>query len=91
MSQTRRTDQIIAGSSPNTQPDWETDDDAAQAVIEAYRAATAGPEAMRRRAFEAALQAYRICHPDVAPATARRRVARILCFAGADPSPNRVG
>jgi hypothetical protein len=60
----------------------EDDEETAQAVIEAYAAALAGPE--RNRAFDAALRAYRRRHPHVPEMTARRRVAEVLCFAGAN-------
>jgi hypothetical protein len=72
----------VVGSSRVTAPDKEIDHDTARAVIEAYTAATAGSEEARRWAFEAALRAHRGRCPGVSETLARRRVAKILCFAG---------
>ena len=51
------------------------------AVITAYTNALKGPEEMRRSAFKAALRVYRLHHPGISEAIARRRVAQIICFA----------
>jgi hypothetical protein len=60
-------------------------DEIAQPVIAAYTAAVTGSEQMRRRAFDAALRAYRLYRPGVPERVARRQVARIICFAGTVP------
>src|SRR5690242_6029378 len=57
------------------------DEHTAQAVIAAYTATVMGSRAMRSTAFYAALRAYRTRHPGVSEATARCRVAEVLCFA----------
>jgi hypothetical protein len=67
---------------PENLPYKDIEEDTAQSVITAYTAAVTGSEGMRRRAFDAALRAYRMRHPAVSETIARRRVAKILCFAG---------
>ena len=62
----------------------EDDEETAKAVLEAYVAAATGFD--RNRAFDAALRAYQRLHPRVAEATARRRVAEVLCFASTNPA-----
>ena len=52
-----------------------------QVVTAAYTNALNGPEEMRRSAFKAALRVYRLHHPGISEAIARRRVAQIICFA----------
>ena len=79
MSNTRWTDAMIKASSA-ANPAQETDQDTAQEVIKAYAAALMGSQ--RNRAFDSALRAYRTRHPGVSEPVARRRVARVLCFAG---------
>jgi hypothetical protein len=76
----------INRSSPGNWVRNEIDEHTTQAVIEAYTAAATGVIGMRSRAFDAALRAYRRRHPGVPEMMARRRVAQILCFAGADPT-----
>lgn len=68
----------------------EIDEETAQSVIAAYTGAVTGSENMRRRAFDAALRVYRMRHPGVSESIARRRVAKILCFAGNGWSPEPV-
>jgi hypothetical protein len=82
MSQTRWADPFIDRSSPGNSARKEIEEDTAQAVIEAYTAAVTGLDGMRRRAFDAALRAYRTRHPAVPEAVARRQVAHVICFAG---------
>jgi hypothetical protein len=86
MSETRERDAFIAshhreGSSVHD----EIMDEIAQPVITAYTAAVTGSERMRRRAFDAALRAYRLYRPGVPERVARRQVARVICFAGTVP------
>ena len=51
--------------------------DSKRVVIAAYTNALKGPEQMRRSAFNAALRVYRMRHPGISEAIARRRVAQI--------------
>ena len=51
-----------------------------QVVIAAYTNALKA-EDMRHSAFNAALRVYRMRHPGISEAIARRRVAQIICFA----------
>jgi hypothetical protein len=82
MQQTRRTDVVIAEDVQlSDRPQNEPEEDTPRYVIAAYTAALRGSEEMRRRAFDAALRAYRMRHPAVSEVQARRRVAQILCFA----------
>jgi hypothetical protein len=81
MSDTSGRGHNIIGSQPGAAPDKETDRDTVEAVIKAFTAAHG------RLAFEAALRTYRRRYPDTSEPLARRRVAKILCFAGrAEPS-----
>ena len=50
------------------------------AVIAVYTNALKA-EDMRHSAFNAALRVYRMRHPGISEAIARRRVAQIICFA----------
>jgi hypothetical protein len=51
------------------------------AVLSAYTNAARGLEQTRRRAFELAVRIYKERNPAVPEASARQRVARIICFA----------
>jgi hypothetical protein len=55
--------------------------DIKHAVIAAYTNALKGPEDMQRSAFNPALRVYRMRHPGISEAIARRRVAQMICFA----------
>ena len=50
------------------------------AVIAVYTNALKA-EDMRRSAFNVALRVYRLRHPGISEAVARRRVAQMICFA----------
>ena len=82
MSPTQSQEPVVVASWTGPAGDKEIDRATAQAVIAAYTVATSGSEGARRRAFEAALRAYRGRCPGVSEPLARRRVAKIICFAG---------
>jgi hypothetical protein len=82
-------DDAVAGESAMAHGDLRYDnpadklaeDNIKHVVIAAYTDALKGPEDVRRSAFNAALRAYRMRHPDFSEGIARRRVAQIICFA----------
>jgi hypothetical protein len=58
-----------------------TAEDIRVGVLSAYTSAVRASEQTRRRAFELAVRVYRERNSAVSEASARQRVARIICFA----------